>query len=389
MTRPKLALATQVPALGHGGVENLLRELSKGLARDFEIYLIAPDHEEEIRAAALGGIIKDFLSLKDLPNMTATGEGIARWLSARCISMCHFHSTGTYAWGAAHASGGVIPIVSRSGVRCWATNHQVTSPFDANRKHQPLPRRLGGFVKRLPGKTRQLAALEKEILVSRHDREVAGKCFPFSRSRFETVYHSKLDGSAPPPGALKESRVILNVGSICFRKGQDRLAEAFVEVHRDFPDWVLHLVGEKMEPECVARVQEMGDRTFDQNRIVLTGPRADPMDAIESCEIYVQPSLLEGLGLALQEALFAGRPAIGSSVGGIPELIDDEVNGLLVPPGDVGALASALRMLMTDREKRVAMAAKGRSSILEKNMTSQAMTSAYARMYCSGDKGTR
>ena len=72
-----------------------------------------------------------------------------------------------------------------------------------------------------------------------------------------------------------------------------------------------------------------------------------PGDLMSRAAIYVQPSFWEALGLALQEAMFAGCACVGSRAGGIPELIEENKTGLLFEPGNVAQLAAALEA--TDR----------------------------------------
>jgi starch synthase len=86
----------------------------------------------------------------------------------------------------------------------------------------------------------------------------------------------------------------------------------------------------------------------------------------EQADLFVLPTRDEAFGMVYQEAAAAGLPAIGTRLNAIPELIDDGVTGLLIPPRDVGALVEALRTLVDDAQRRCAMglAARGRSERL-------------------------
>ena len=79
----------------------------------------------------------------------------------------------------------------------------------------------------------------------------------------------------------------------------------------------------------------------------------------------VLPSFSEGLPRVAIEALARGRPVVGSRAGGIPDVIEDGVNGLLVPPGDAGALADALVLLAGDRGLVEQLAGRARASVRE------------------------
>jgi glycosyltransferase involved in cell wall biosynthesis len=84
---------------------------------------------------------------------------------------------------------------------------------------------------------------------------------------------------------------------------------------------------------------------------------------VGSATVAVVPSLwAEAFGLTVVEAMAAGVPVVASSVGGIPELINQRVTGLLVPPGDASALAAALRELLDDSVLRARMGPKARET---------------------------
>jgi glycosyltransferase involved in cell wall biosynthesis len=89
---------------------------------------------------------------------------------------------------------------------------------------------------------------------------------------------------------------------------------------------------------------------------------ADPAPAFAAAEVVVLPSKWEGLGLALVEAAQHGRPAVATRVGGIPEVVEDGVTGLLVPPGDVVAFGDAVARLLTDDDLRRRMGDAARES---------------------------
>jgi glycosyltransferase involved in cell wall biosynthesis len=83
--------------------------------------------------------------------------------------------------------------------------------------------------------------------------------------------------------------------------------------------------------------------------------RNDIPDLLALADIFVMPSLFEGLPMALLEAMTAGKAIVASATSGIPEAIESGREGLLVSPGDVGALARALQLLLTDEARRRAL----------------------------------
>jgi glycosyltransferase involved in cell wall biosynthesis len=86
------------------------------------------------------------------------------------------------------------------------------------------------------------------------------------------------------------------------------------------------------------------------SNVIFAGFVDDPAPAFAAADVVALASLWEGLGLALVEAAQHGRPVVATRVGGIPEIVEDGVTGLLVPPGDAGALASALTRVLDDRD---------------------------------------
>ena len=105
------------------------------------------------------------------------------------------------------------------------------------------------------------------------------------------------------------------------------------------------------------RVAERGLET----RVVFAGRSDRVEDYLRACDLFVFPSLFEALGIALVEAAACGLPAIASRTGGIVDVVDDAHSGLLVPPGDPGALAGALAVLAGDGARRAAMGAAARA----------------------------
>jgi glycosyltransferase involved in cell wall biosynthesis len=77
-------------------------------------------------------------------------------------------------------------------------------------------------------------------------------------------------------------------------------------------------------------------------------------------DIFVLPSLNEGMGRVLVEAMAAGKPVVASNVGGIADLVQNDINGLLVPPGDEKALAASIKQLINNPEQAKLMGQRGK-----------------------------
>lgn len=114
--------------------------------------------------------------------------------------------------------------------------------------------------------------------------------------------------------------------------------------------------------------------------VEFVGYRNDSPDLMAAADLVVLPSLAEAFGLVLTEALYLGVPVVATRVGGIPEIVEHGVNGLLVPPADSRALADAIVKLLEDPQRRKEMAGAGRGKI-EDRFNFEAMVRAYEQIY--------
>jgi glycosyltransferase involved in cell wall biosynthesis len=180
-------------------------------------------------------------------------------------------------------------------------------------------------------------------------------------------------------GVTGDELLILAVGSLVPRKGHAGLLRALASVRTAgiTVPWRLAIAGGGAEREAlVALAHELAIA----DRVHLLGHRGDVASWQRAADIFVMPSLWEGLPLALQEAMFTGSAVIGSRTSGIPEAITDGVDGLLVPPGDVEALADAIRRLMTDAELRASLGAAAQARA-ERDFSLDRMTTRYEALY--------
>ncbi|PRY35138.1 glycosyltransferase family 4 protein [Umezawaea tangerina] len=161
--------------------------------------------------------------------------------------------------------------------------------------------------------------------------------------------HTVVPGTDPAPLAPGSggSGRLLCVASVTPRKGHDLLVQALATV-ADLP-WTLDCVGPLGHAEHVARVRELAERHGLADRVRLTGPlTGEPLHrAYAAADLFVLASRAETYGMVVTEALARGLPVLASAV---PDALGD--GGLLLPPGDAGALAAALRRWFTDEDTR-------------------------------------
>ena len=117
-----------------------------------------------------------------------------------------------------------------------------------------------------------------------------------------------------------------------------------------------------------------------ENMVSFLGFRKDAADLIAAADLLVLPSLAEAFGLVLTEAIYLGTPVVATRVGGIPEIVEDGRDGVLVPPADTGALAEAISSLLADPDRRSAMAGAGRERMIAR-FQFQDMVNSYETIY--------
>jgi len=134
--------------------------------------------------------------------------------------------------------------------------------------------------------------------------------------------------------AATRKRAGIVIGTACRLvpiKGVGHLIRAVTLLRSDFPDVRLEIAGSG--PERVALEREVTSLGMD-NHVKFLGWQADLMSVLARWDVFALPSLEEGFGIAALEAMAAGLPIVATSVGGIPELIEDGRTGWLVPPGN-------------------------------------------------------
>jgi len=187
-----------------------------------------------------------------------------------------------------------------------------------------------------------------ETITARHRR-----LDPLRRRRYRTVANA-IEAAAPTLsrsqaraslGIPDDVRVVMNLGNLREAKGQDVLIEAFGRL-APFPhDTRLVVIGEgPLRASLVHRAEQCGVGSL----LLLTGHRPDAADLLVAADLVVQSSVREGMPVSLLEAARSARPIVATDVGGTREFIEDGVTGWLVPAGDPGRLADAMRQALGD-----------------------------------------
>lgn len=385
----RIAQCIEVPLFDHGGVEVLVRELIRELHQEgVETFLVTTAQLTKEQSASLPGIKKVFVWDIQAPPCSE-GNRLSGWLKLNQVDLVHFHLGGTYAWWSRSWENCPIPRLSSEGFRCVSTNHGAFSIFDCVASSRSWWFRLLALLPCWPSKLHQLSQVVWESTVSQHDFLAVRRWFFPRRRKFIQLYHSKLKGdeySSPPCPAGPEvppSPYILCLGTVGIRKGQDYLVDAFLKIADEVRDWNLVIAGRHGQRATVEKIERLLGGSPHSSRVMLLPHVPDGLayQLLRHSAIFAMPSLREGLGLSLQEAMYAGCACIGSRVGGIPDLIEDQKTGLLVRPADPEELAKGIMKLISDKTLRIRLAENARKSMIEREMTSRNMAASYLGLY--------
>ena len=157
--------------------------------------------------------------------------------------------------------------------------------------------------------------------------------------------------------------VVGNVAALVAHKGQRYLIEAAHLVVKQIPDARFLILG---EGELREHLEHLVKEHALEKHVLLPGFRTDVIGCIKGFDLFVMSSVTEGLGTSLLDAMACERPIVATRAGGIPEIVEDTVSGLLVPPRDHHALADAIVVALKDDALRARMAAAGAARVRER-----------------------
>jgi glycosyltransferase involved in cell wall biosynthesis len=194
---------------------------------------------------------------------------------------------------------------------------------------------------------------------------------------FQPVTADKKLGIRAGWGIAGDDKVIGIVSKLWEGKGHDILIKAFKKIIKERNDVKLIIVGEGYLMEDLVKLVEKLDIT---SSVLFTGFQADVSGIISTFDIGVLPSFFEGMGRVLLEAMAMEKPVVASNVGGIPDLVDNGINGFLTKPGDIDELYDALNKLLNNHELSINMGKQGRKKVSDK-FSSKAMVKLIHNLY--------
>ena len=177
--------------------------------------------------------------------------------------------------------------------------------------------------------------------------------------RFTNVYSAGQIMRAKRSLGIQQGDVVGTMGRLSSVKGQKFLIEAMKEIAAKSKDTKCLIIGSGREEDAL---KDLARSLSLEERVIFTGAAYMDIPIYLACmDIFVLPSIEEGLGLALLEAMSLGRPCVASATGGIVNIVNDGINGILAPVGDSSAIANAVLRILNDKElaKNMSENAKG------------------------------
>ena len=350
----RLRVLTLVDRLGtSGGGERLAMQIATRLDRErFESWYCASRWSEDARAGEQARAAVERLRAA---GVTPLGLGrrsaaaawawrpLVRLMRNESIDVLHSHKFGSNVWAALLAPLARVPVL---------VAHEHTWSYEG----QPIRRFLD----------RELVARRSAafVAVSAEDRR---RMIEVERIPEESIVLVP-NGIDPVPagdgararrelGVAADAPLVGAVAVLRPQKGLDVLVRAAAEAARELPALRVAIAGEGPER---GRLEALAAELGVEDRVALLGQRSDVPDLLEAFDVAVSSSWFEGSPLAMMEYMDAGLPMVATRVGGVPDLIEDGVHGVLVEPGDPSALAAGIVELVRDRGRAEEMGARAR-----------------------------
>ena len=347
----KIAMVGQFPP--HvGGVGVHIHTLSKQLVSEgHDVYVITYPHKDikdidGIHVIGTKGL--NIPGVRGLMFKKNAKKALEELLEKEDIDIIHGH----YLFPAGAAA---VEVGKEHGIKTYVTAHG-SDMFELY-KTQPLMRStIRKVLRDADGVFAVSNALRHEIIAT-GVQGISNKTKLSWNSVDINKFSAKENDSFKKENKLEDKPIVLFVGNLIKRKNVDSLLEA-KKIARS--DYYLVVVGDG--PQFKKLTKKVEDENI--KGVVFTGSRNDVEDIIPSCDVLVLPSFSESFGLVLIEALACGKPVIGSDVGGITEIINDDV-GLLVDPKKVSSIARAIDKIINDEDLRLILSLNARNRAID------------------------
>jgi glycosyltransferase involved in cell wall biosynthesis len=369
--RRRLRILLVIKGLGFGGAERLLMETVAAGDRgafDYEVAYVLAGSDGLADAIRSGGTPVHPLGASRSADLTWLGRLRSLVVAGR-FDVVHFHLP--YTAGLGRLAVATVPRAERPAVvytehSLWNLAAVITKAINragigrdqslivvSQAAHDALPPALQGRAR---------------VIVHGVSRSQADE-LTADRDRIRTEVRAEL---GVPDGEL----LVLTVANIRPEKGYDVLLETTrILAEREVPVRVAAVGGGPMEDEIRERHRALGLG----DRLQLLGQRHDVLRLMAAADIYVLASHQEGMPVTLMEATSMGLPIVATSVGGVPQVVTDGIEGLIVPPGDPEQLADALQRVAADPvlRDRLGRAAREKSAMFDVTGSSREIEGIY------------
>jgi glycosyltransferase involved in cell wall biosynthesis len=331
-----------------GGLEKVIASIATGLdTKKFDV---------EIWCLARGGAVAEWLKQKGVRVRIFSWRTyhnplniakLAIKLRRSRVDIVHTHGyyAGTFGRIAAITMG-ISPLFA----------HVHTSDFTLSMRHCIIEKVLSFFTRKIICISQHVKGFVESQEGIRPEKTVL--VYNGTGRFFEDAENDPLVGSEK---LTDDDFVIVSVGSLVENKGHHILIEAVHMLCPERPAFRVLIAGDGPQRSVL---QDYVDRCGLSATVVFVGVVKDVRQVLRAADIFVLPTVYrEGLSLAVLEAMQHGLPVIASRVGGVPELVDDGVTGILVTPNDPRILARAIRTLADDKKLRCQMGESGKKKV--------------------------
>ena len=343
----KIAMVGQFPP-HFGGVGVHIHTLSKKLVEEgHEVFVITYPHKEirdidGIHVIGTKGI--NLPGIRGLMFKNNAKKALEDLIKKEDIDIIHGH----YLFPAGAAA---VEVGNKHNIKTYVTAHG-SDMFELYKSKPFMRPTIKKVLKNADGIFAVSKALRQEIIATGVSG-IAEKTKLSWNSVDISKFSLKDDDSFKKEFGLFDKPIVLFVGNLIKRKNVGALLEAKKIAKSDY---YLVIVGDG--PLSKKLRKKVEDENISD--VIFTGSRTDVENIIPNCDFLVLPSFSESFGLVLIEALACGKPVIGSDVGGISEIINDDV-GLLVNPNDVSSISNSIDKLVDNEDLRVSLSRNARN----------------------------
>ena len=347
----KIAMVGQFPP--HvGGVGVHIHTLSKKLVEEgHEVYVITYPHKDikdidGIHVIGTKGL--NIPGVRGLMFKKNAKKALKELIEKEDIDIIHGH----YLFPAGAAA---VEVGNEYGIKTYVTAHG-SDMFELY-KTQPLMRSTLKKVLKNADRVFAVSNALKHEIIATGVNGIASKTRISWNSVDVNKFSSEPNDSFKREYKLEGKPVVLFVGNLIKRKNVASLLDAKKISNSDY---YLVIVGDG------PLFKNLKKKADDENirDVIFTGSRNDVEDIIPSCDVLILPSFSESFGLVLIEALACGKPVIGSNVGGISEIITNDV-GLLVNPNKISSIAKAIDKMVNDENFRMGLSLNARNRAMD------------------------